>query len=137
MVYEYFEEIRKIIELATMEVFFVDPYLDAEFVSRYLPLVRAGTTIRLLMANGPRRIASLLAAVDLFVQQNSHPVAVRCAKDMHDRYLFADRTTCYHSGASFKDGAKRAGTIVSQVTDAFKPTLDAYDALWAGAKVER
>ena len=34
----YFDEIRKIIEMAREDLLFVDPYLDAEFVSRYLPL---------------------------------------------------------------------------------------------------
>jgi hypothetical protein len=137
MVYEYFEEIRKLIELATQEVFFVDPYLDAEFVSRYLPLVQAGTTIRLLMGNDPRKLSALLPAVDLFIQQNSHPVEIRSNAGIHDRYLFVDKTSCYHSGASFKDGAKKAGAIISQVTDAFKPTWDSYDALWTSAKIER
>ncbi len=33
-VYDYFDEIRKIIESATNDILFVDPYLDAEFVSR-------------------------------------------------------------------------------------------------------
>jgi hypothetical protein len=48
MVFEYFEDIRKIIELARQDLLFVDPYLDAEFVARYLPNVAAGVTIRLL-----------------------------------------------------------------------------------------
>ena len=34
-VFDYFDELRKVIETARKEVFFVDPYLDAEFVSRY------------------------------------------------------------------------------------------------------
>ncbi|MBI2562241.1 MAG: hypothetical protein HYW08_07600 [candidate division NC10 bacterium] len=36
MVFDYFDEVRKIIEMAKQDLFFVDPYLDAEFVSRYL-----------------------------------------------------------------------------------------------------
>jgi hypothetical protein len=36
MVFDYFDEIRKIIELAKQDLFFIDPYLDSEFVSRYL-----------------------------------------------------------------------------------------------------
>ena len=41
-VFEYFDELRKVIETARTEVFFVDPYLDADFVSRYLPYVAEG-----------------------------------------------------------------------------------------------
>ena len=45
-VFDYFDEIRKIIEPAKQDLLFVDPYLDAEFVSRYLPHVTAGVSIR-------------------------------------------------------------------------------------------
>jgi len=38
MVFIYFDEIRKIIELAKTELLFIDPYLDAEFISRRIPM---------------------------------------------------------------------------------------------------
>jgi hypothetical protein len=47
-VFDYFDEVRQIIETASSDLLFVDPYLDAEFVSRYLPHVKAGVAIRLL-----------------------------------------------------------------------------------------
>ena len=48
MTFDYFDEIRKIIEVAKEDLLFVDPYLDAEFVSRYLSHVATGVTMRLL-----------------------------------------------------------------------------------------
>lgn len=36
-VFEYFDEVRRVIEEAKSDVLFVDPYIDAEFVSRYMP----------------------------------------------------------------------------------------------------
>ncbi len=47
-VFNYFDEIRKIVETASKDIFFVDPYLDADFVARYLPHVKDGTKTRLL-----------------------------------------------------------------------------------------
>lgn len=47
-VFDYFDEVRKIIEPAKQDLLFVDPYIDAEFVSRYLPHVATGVAIRLL-----------------------------------------------------------------------------------------
>src|SRR3989338_9136169 len=67
MVFDYFDEIRKIIELAKQDLLFVDPYLDAEFVPRYLPHISAGVTARLLARE---KLATLLPAVDLFAQQS-------------------------------------------------------------------
>ncbi len=82
-VFEYFDELRKVIETARTDVFFVDPYLDAEFVSRYLPYVAEGVSIRLL--GGPKKRATLLPAVDSFAQQSGRPVAVRVSDGLHDR----------------------------------------------------
>ena len=134
MVFEYFDEIRKIIELAREDLLFVDPYLDAEFVARYLPNVAAGVTIRLLARE---KLATLLPAVDAFAQQTGATVEIRSASNFHDRYIFVDRTACYQSGASFKDGAKSAPTTITEITDAFGPVLQTYEDLWNRAHVER
>jgi hypothetical protein len=134
-VFDYFEEIRKTIELATEEVLFVDAYLDADFVSRYLPFVRTGVSIRLLTS--AKKLNTLLPAIDLFMQQYGHAVSVRSANDLHDRFVFIDKASCYQSGASFKDGARKAGTIITQITDAFKAMWDTYERLWDAGNVER
>ena len=89
-----FRELRKFIEPARSDLFFVDPYLDADFVSRYLPHVPVGVTIRLL---GHKRIATLLPAVEMFVRQSGRAVQVRWSAGLHDRFLFVDRKACYLS----------------------------------------
>jgi hypothetical protein len=94
-VFDYFDEVRKIIEPASRDLFFIDPYLDAEFVSRYLPHVRSGVPIRLLARE---RIATLLPAVDLFIRQTGTSVLVRSASSFHDRYVIVDQGACYQSG---------------------------------------
>jgi hypothetical protein len=134
MVFDYFDEIRKIIELAKQDLFFIDPYLDSEFVSRYLSHVDPAVTTRLLARE---KLATLLPAVDAFVQQYKIRVEVRSAPNFHDRYLIVDRNACYQSGASFKDGAKTAPTTLTQITDAFAAMVSTYEGLWSKAKVER
>ena len=133
-VFEYFDEIRKIIELARQDLLFVDPYLDAEFVSRYLSHVSAGVTIRLLARE---KLTTLLPAIDALARQNGILIEVRSALNFHDRYVFVDRVNCYQSGASFKDGARSAPTAITQITDAFAPMLKTYEDLWSAARVER
>ena len=130
--FQYFDEIRQIVEGARVEVFFVDPYLDGEFVSRYLPNVAQGVLIRLLARE---KLATLLPAVQLYRQQAATNIEVRSVGGFHDRYLFVDRSACYHSGASFKDGAKTAPTTLTQVADAFAPVLAMYEQLWSKAQV--
>lgn len=133
-VFDYFDEVRKIIEPAKQDLLFVDPYLDAEFVARYLPHVTKGVPIRLLARE---RLATLLPAVDLYSRQSGAPVQVRSAPGFHDRYVIVDRVACYQSGASFKDGAKAAPTTLTQITDAFPVVRQTYEDLWNAAKVER
>jgi hypothetical protein len=128
----YFEEVRRIIELATSDVFFVDPYLNAEFVTTYLPQIATGVGIRLLARD---YISKLKPAVELYCQQSGAVVKVRSALEFHDRFVFVDRASGYHSGASFKDGAKKAPTTISQVTDAFGAVFGEYERMWASATV--
>lgn len=133
-VFDYFDEIRAIIELASQDAFFIDPYLDADFVSRYLPHIGKHVEIRLLTSE---KLRTLLPAVDLFTEQNNVSVQVRSSAGLHDRYVFIDRSSCYQSGASFKDGAKTAPTTLTQITDAFSAVWDTYNKLWSAAQVER
>ena len=122
-VFQYFDELRRIVEMAKQDILFIDPYLEAEFVSRYLPCVAPGVTYT---ATGPPN-SSATTAVDLFALQNGATVQIRSAPNFHDRYVFIDRAECYQSGASFKDGAKSAATILTQITDAFPAMLKTYE----------
>ena len=134
-IFDYFDELRKLIETARTDAFFVDPYLDADFVSRYLPYVAEGVSIRLLC--GPQKQATLLPAVESFTQQSGRSVSVRVSNELHDRFLFVDGAACYLSGASFKDGAKNAPSVLAQITDAFQAMRDTYERLWSESSTGR
>jgi hypothetical protein len=133
--FDYFEEVRKVVEAARLEVFFVDGYLDAEFVSRYVSRVAKGTAVRLL--THPKSVADVREPVELLCQQSGLSVSVRTSSSLHDRFVFIDRQSCYFSGASFKDGAKNAPTLLAQLRDIFQPVWDAYEAIWQKAHIER
>lgn len=133
-VYDYFEGVRRIVESAKVDLFFIDPYLDADFVERYLPHVTPGTTVRLLTS---RHLPKLVPAVTLFRQQKSNmPIEIRADSNLHDRWVFVDRQTCYQSGASFKDGAKNSTTTLTQILDGFDTMLSLYETAWSHAEVK-
>lgn len=134
MVFDYFDQLRKVLELGKQDLFFIDPYLDASFISTYLPHVASGVPIRLLARE---RIQTLLPAVDMFVRQTGENVLVRSSLGFHDRYVIVDKNTCYQSGASFKDGARSAPTTLTQIADAFPAVLATYENLWNGGKIHR
>ena len=131
--YQYFEEIRRIVELSTSEIFFIDPFVDAEFVSKYLPHVKEGVKVRILTK---KCISVLIPAVKAFADQNKINIEVKSAQELHDRYAITDKKNCYQSGASFKDGAKNAPTSLVEIHDVFPAILTAYEDIWSKAKSE-
>jgi hypothetical protein len=132
-VFDYFDEIRKIISLAANDLLFVDPYLDADFVSRYLPHVPSAVRIRLLARE---KLGSLIPAINMFAQQSRVTIEVRSAPKFHDRYFIVDGKSCFQSGASFKDGGRTAPTTITEITDAFPAVRKTYEDLWLHGKVE-
>ncbi|MFM7620409.1 MAG: hypothetical protein ACKO47_02240 [Alphaproteobacteria bacterium] len=132
-VFDYFDEIRKKIETAKKDVLFVDPYLDAEFVSRYLPHVTQGVKVRLLAC---KKLSTLMPAVQMIGQQKNLQIEIRSAEGFHDRYMFIDNQECYQSGSSFKDGAKKSPTTLTQITDAFPAVLEKYNKIWSSASIK-
>ena len=132
--YDYFEEVRKIIDLAYSEVFFIDRYLNAEFVSIYLAQIDPPVSVRLLTSTKMERYLS--PAIVLLKEQIPVNVEVRytSGEKIHDRYLIVDSKECYQSGSSFKDGSKKQPTTLSQITDAFEDILQIHDQIWSQAK---
>jgi len=132
--FEYFDYVRQLVEAATSDVLFVDPYLDADFVARYLPSVRDGVGVRLL---GSNKITALAASVEAFTKQHGLKIAIRQSATLHDRFVFVDGARCYQSGASFKDGAAKAPSVISQIVDAFDAMKSTYETQWARAEAVR
>lgn len=130
-VFDYFDEVRKVIEGARIDVLFVDPYLDAEFVSRYLHLIAHGVTVRLLCG---AKLNSLLPAVETFELQSGLSIEVRSYKDFHDRYVIIDKKACFQSGASFRDGAKTSPTTLTQIGESFDAVHSTYEKFWDAGK---
>ncbi len=133
MAFDYFDEIRKIIQTANKTILFVDPYLDAEFVSRYITNVKNGVSIRLLARE---KIDTLLPAVSAYRNQSQQAIEVRSAPGFDDRYIFIDGNSCYRSGALFNDGTKKSPTTMTQITDAFTAINLAYEDIWRFSKIE-
>ena len=131
--FDYFDEIRKIIKSAQKDLLFIDPYLDADFVSRYFPQITKRVTVRLLTS---KKLPALLPAVEIFVTQHGLKTQVRSVGDvLHDRLIFVDKQLCFLSGTSFKDGTRRSATTLIQVTDAFEEIYQMYQQMWSNSRV--
>ena len=131
-VFRYFDALRQVVELAKADVLFVDRYMGADFVAKYLPHVSRGVTVRLLSRE---QIPALASAVGAFAKQYGTQIEVRSSNDFHDRWIFIDRSACYQSGASFKDGGRKDGTTLTQNVDAFSVLHSMYEGIWQKAAV--
>ena len=132
-VFDYFDELRKIIGLAKQDVLFIDPYLDAAFVPRYLPHVAEGVTIRLLARE---KLDSLLPAVDLFAHQAEKRRFVQPG-------IFITATYFWIALPAISPGnhSRGRGEISANYDYAdhrcFPAVSKTYEDLWTGARVER
>lgn len=129
--FDYYDSVRKLVERARKDLFFVDPYLSAEFVSAYLPHSTPGAAIRLLCST--KRLATLVPSVQQFCRQHGNRVELRTTDELHDRYVFMDGVEGYQSGASFKDGGLNAPTALTQLMDTLPVVMQLYETMWAAA----
>jgi hypothetical protein len=83
---------------------------------------------------GRDKPTALASAAKLFAQQTNSKIEVRTAPGFHDRYMIVDGTSCFQSGASFKDGGRVAPTTITQITDAFAAVRQTYEELWKTAR---
>jgi hypothetical protein len=125
--FDYCAEVSQLIKTAKLELFFIDAYTDADFVSRYLPHVPRGTKVRILARE---KLPTLRPAIQVFAAQAQIEIEIRSATGFHDRYVLIDKVSCYQSGASFKNGIKKSPTSLTQITDAFIAVQTTYEQLW-------
>lgn len=129
--FDYFDQLRKIIESATKEVFIVDRYLSADFASRYLPFVKPSVNVRILAS---MHVAKLAPALSLSATQNRSVIELRkSSQDTHDRHIFIDGSICYLSGGSFCDGGALASTTLTEIVDAANAVLTTCEDAWQRA----
>lgn len=139
-VFDYLDTMRRFIESAKTEVFFVDRYLNGDFISTYLPFVSGEVSVRLLVRNEPptaRYVQQLIAMGEMFHRQHGTQIEVRSHSAHHERLLIVDASIAVLSGASFKDGPATAGaTIIEQKGEALAGLMQAHENLWQDAKLE-
>ncbi|WDZ77963.1 hypothetical protein PWG15_05515 [Ensifer adhaerens] len=132
MVFEYFDALRQVIEEARKDVFFIDPYLDADVVKRYAPFVGSGVTVRMLARE---RVKTLVPAAQAFTAQNGTPIEVRSGSSFHDRFVIVDSGRIFQSGASFKDGGHKTPTTLTEIADAANEMRRIYEDIWSKSVV--
>lgn len=132
--FDFYDELRKLIETAQRDVLFVDRYMGADFVSSYLPHVQSRVSVRLLTRD---LLDKLRASVDTFVLQTPMRIEIRSAQNFHGRFLCLDGSRAFLVDASFKDAAKSAPVALVELADTAAISINQYEAIWAAATAVR
>jgi hypothetical protein len=128
--FEFYDELRKLIETAQRDILFVDRYMGADFVSSYLPHERSGVLVRLLTRD---LLDKLRASVGAFAVQVPMKIEIRSSENFHGRFLCLDCARAFLVDASFKDAAKSSPAALVELTDSAEVSINQYEAIWAGA----
>lgn len=130
-VYDFFNELNKVISSAEASIFIVDPYLDPSVFDQYLSSRGADVTVKLLLN---KDADSIQPAAEKYIQQFGSVLEVRKSKAIHDRVIFIDGYVCWITGQSLKDAAKAKPTyLVALAPDVVPAKLQSYEEIWAAA----
>jgi hypothetical protein len=136
-VFDYFTAMKERMRYACESLFVIDPYVDGEFVTRYLPFVKDDVSVRLLCSLKNKKVfAGLIATAGQFCRQYKCGLEIRSKDGLHDRFLVVDGREVYQSGASFKDGALKSATNLVELVDAAGGVRQQYEDLWGSSKLE-
>jgi hypothetical protein len=128
--YDFYRDLSSLIQAAVQEVFIVDAYLDEQLFNLYVSKIPASAKVRILsnkIGANAETVARMYA--------KSRPLELRLSTDIHDRAVFVDQRG-WVIGQSIKDAATKKPTYMVELDEpVLTSSRDAYNKIWAGAKV--
>jgi hypothetical protein len=122
--YEFYRDIKSILEAARGNVLIVDPYLGTDVIDLYAQAISRNVQFRLLTNKIPPEVLTLARKY-----ASGGNLAVRTSSAIHDRVIFVDQRV-WMIGQSLKDAAKNKPTYVIEHDAALaRPT---YESIWNG-----
>ena len=118
---------KAVLEMATKEIFIIDPYINAEMFDVYAGSIPRSVSFRLLTNNANTSSAVLSLEQKYATGRN---LQVRSSTSIHDRVLFADNRV-WLCGQSLKDAAKKKPTYIVEHDEPLMRRI--YEDVWAGA----
>jgi hypothetical protein len=109
--YEFYKDVKYILQLAQKDVLIVDPYIDSDMFELYAGALSRAISFRLLSTNVPAPVSALAtkyAAGGNFQFRHSTRI--------HDRMIFGD-SRVWVVGQSLKDAAKKKPTYIVEADE--------------------
>ena len=131
--FKFFEAIRQELIKATSLVFFIDPWIDGDFVGRYLPHIEKDVSISIL-SKQTKYTAQLMAGLEVYQKEANPKIEVRTFPDLHDRCLIIDNDKTMAIGSSFNHAGDTKPTSIITVNDGSQALQDVYKKIWESAE---
>ena len=124
--YQFYKDLKTIIETATNSLFIIDNYLDVKLFDLYMERAAPGVDIRILTDQ-------LRAAVQTVAGKFSKRgrFELRTSGGAHDRHVFLDNRG-WVIGQSIKDAAQRKPTYIVELNDP-AALMSIYNHIWSSA----
>ena len=129
--YDFYRDLKRIIEGATKSVFIVDPYINTELFDLYVEKIKNGTNVRLLTSNFD---SATEAIIKKYQAKPSIYFQAKRSSEIHDRVIIIDGTACWVLGQSIKDAAKKKPTYIAPLPSDVVTLKEAhYEKIWNAA----
>ena len=129
--YDFYRDLKRIIEGASKSVFIVDPYINTELFDLYVEKIKNGTNVRLLTSNFD---PATEAVIKKYQAKPSICFRAKRSSDIHDRIIIIDGTACWVLGQSIKDAAKKKPTYIAPLPSDVVTLKEAhYEKIWNAA----
>jgi hypothetical protein len=125
--YDFYKDIRSIIQNAKTGVFLIDAYVNEEALNLYLESMPNSVKIRILTKK-PQ--GNFLTVAKKFKAKPAIAFEVKQSNDIHDRVLFVD-DLCFVMGQSLLDAAAKKPTYLIRIENIQLREL--HERLWASA----
>jgi len=111
--YEFYDDVKKIIESSTSQVFLIVPYATEDIINLFLKQLTKDIKITLL-TNKPQ--GNFVSIAQKFKSERGKNFSVKTNKNCHDRVFFVDKK-CYVTGQSLDKAASKQPTYICKVQD--------------------
>jgi len=125
--YEFYRDVKSLLQTATNSIFIIDPYLGTEMFDIYVDGVARSVNVRILSANVS---ASLLTVAQKYATGGN--LQLRSSNAIHDRVIFSDDRV-WMVGQSIKDAAKKKPTYIVEHDVALQRPI--YEDIWLKAAI--
>jgi len=110
--YDFYDDVKKIIESANSQVFLIDAYATEDIINLYLNKFLKEVQIKILTNGKPQE--NFISIATKFKSKHGKNFSVKSNKNCHDRVFFVDKK-CYVTGQSLDKAASKQPTYICEI----------------------